>query len=199
MGTDISPWAIKRDGGYTVENAAVFPDLQARKLGSKGYGDKQYPAHVLRYYPYGSYNYGIENTKITKIAAAQIGNKGGRKFGSWYGFKSRVEWCAIYVSWCADQCGYIKSGTIPKFSLVSDGSNWFKTHHRWQKRSYKPSPGDIIFFDWQPNGSSDHVDIVEKCDGKTVYTIERNSGDQCRRRQYSVGSVNIYGYGVPKY
>jgi hypothetical protein len=76
------PWAVKWDAGYIVENAAAFSDLQAKKRGSKGYGGKQYPTHVLRYYPYGSYTYGISNTKITKVAAVQIGNKGGRKFWS---------------------------------------------------------------------------------------------------------------------
>jgi hypothetical protein len=110
-----------------------------------------------------------------------------------------VEWCAIYVSWCADQCGYIKSGTIPKFSLVQSGVNWFKDKGQWQRRGYKPRPGDIIFFDWGSGGEADHVGIVEKCNGSTVYTIEGNSGDQCRRRNYSVQSGYIIGYGVPKY
>jgi len=192
-------WAVKRDGGYTVENAVVFSEEQVRKHGWSSYGDKQYAAHVLRYYPYGSYNYGIGNTAITKVAAQQIGNKGGRKFWSWYGFHSRVEWCAIYVSWCADQCGYIKSGTIPKFAAVQSGIDWFKSKGQWQRRGYKPKPGDIIFFDWGSDGAADHVGIVEKCDGSTVYTIEGNSGDQCRKRSYGVKSSYIYGYGIPKY
>ena len=78
-------WAIKRDGGYTVENASVFSDEQAKKHGWSGYGDKQYPAHVLRYYPYGSYNIGVGNGVIVQVAAQQIGNHGGKKFWSWYG------------------------------------------------------------------------------------------------------------------
>lgn len=156
-------------------------------------------AHVLRYYPYGSYNIGVGNTKITQVATAQIGNHGGKKFWSWYGFNGRVEWCACYVSWCTDQCGYIKAGIIPKFSLVTDGVNWFKSKNQWQKRTYKSAPGDIIFFDWGGNGTCDHVGIVEKCDGKRVYTIEGNTSDQCARRSYPVGYYEIYGYGVPKY
>ena len=192
-------WAIARDGGYTVENASDFSDMQAKKHGWKSYGDKQYPAHVLRYYPYGNYNYGIGNGKIVSVAAQQIGNKGGQKFWSWYGFHGRVEWCACFVSWCADQCGYIQSGTIPKFAAVGNGISWFKSHHQWQTRSYKPSAGDVIFFDWGGDGSPDHVGLVEKCDGRTVYTIEGNSSDSCRRRSYPVGGRQIYGYGVPKY
>lgn len=192
-------WAIKRDGGYTVENASVFSDEQAKKHGWSGYGDKQYPAHVLRYYPYGSYNIGVGNGVIVQVAAQQIGNHGGKKFWSWYGFSGRVEWCACYVSWCADQCGYIKSGTIPKFAGVGDGVDWFKERGQFQRNTYKPAPGDIIFFDWGADGTRDHVGIVEKCDGRYVYTIEGNTSDMCARRTYSVGSSQIYGYGVPKY
>ena len=192
-------WAIARDGGYTVENASDFSDMQAKKHGWKSYGDKQYPAHILRYYPYGNYNYGIGNGKIVSVAARQIGNKGGRKFWSWYGFHSRVEWCACFVSWCSDQCGYIKAGIMPKSAGVGGMISFYKNKHQWQTRSYKPSAGDVIFFDWGGDGSPDHVGLVEKCDGRTVYTIEGNSSDTCRRRSYPVGGRQIYGYGVPKY
>lgn len=192
-------WAVKRDGGYTVENAEAFSNEQAKKHGWSSYGDKQYVSHVLRYYPFGNYNYGIGNGVITKIAASQIGNKGGAPYWSWYGFKGRVEWCACFVSWCANEGGYIQSGIIPKFSGCGDGANWFKTRGQWQSRSYKPSAGDIIFFDWDGNGTPNHVGIVEKCDGRTVTTIEGNSGDACKRRTYSVGASVIYGYGVPTY
>ena len=199
FGNGYISWAIKRDKGYTVANASAFSDEQAKKHGWKSYGDKQYVSHVLRYYPYGNYNYGIGNTVIVGIAKKQVGNVGGEKFWKWYGFKSHVHWCACFVSWCADQGGYIKSGTIPKFSLVSDGISWFKGKGRWQKRSYKPASGDIIFFDWEGDGKADHVGIVERCDGKTLYTIEGNSSNKCKQNSYSVGSGVIYGYGVPKY
>ncbi|MBR0455694.1 MAG: lysozyme family protein, partial [Firmicutes bacterium] len=111
-------WAIKRDGGYTVANAIAFSDMQAKKHGWDSYGDKQYPAHVLRYYPYGSYNIGVGNTAVVQVAAKEIGNHGGKKFWSWYGYSSRVAGCGCSVSWCETKCGYIKSGTIPKFSSV---------------------------------------------------------------------------------
>ena len=142
---------------------------------------------------------GTGDTLIVRVATAQIGNRGGKKFWSWYGYDSRVDWCAIFVSWCADQCGYIKSGTIPKFAGVPYGVDWFKGKGQFQKRTYIPAPGDIIFIDWGGDGTRDHVGIVERCDGKTVYTVEGNSGDACKRQSYSVGSKTIFGYGVPKY
>ena len=192
-------WAIKKDGGYTVANAIAFSDMQAKKHGWKSYGDKQYPAHVLRYYPYGSYNIGIGNTAIVQVAAKELGNHGGKKFWSWYGYNSRVSWCGCFVSWCEDRCGYIKSGTVPKFSYVPDIVDWAKNHHHWQSRNYKPSPGDIIIIDWYADGTRDHVGLVERCDGRTVYTIEGNRSDAVRRGSYRVGSYTICGYCVPKY
>ena len=192
-------WAVNRDGGYTVENASTFSDNQAARLGWSSYGDKQYVSHVLRYYPYGRYNYGIGNEVIVNVAAEQLGNEGGAKFWSWYGFNGRVEWCACFVSWCADQCGYIEGGIIPKFAGVGTGIDFFQARNQWQRPGYEPSAGDIIFFDWEPDGLCDHVGIVESCDGTYVYTIEGNTSDMCARRQYLVNSIYIYGYGVPGY
>ena len=60
-------------------------------------------------------------------------------------------------------------------------------------------PGDIIFFDWDVDGELDHVGIVEYCDGSTVHTIEGNSGNACKQREYSLYSVVIRGYGTPAY
>ena len=180
-------------------NAAAFSEEQAKKHGWSSYGDKQYVAHVLRYYPYGNYNIGVGNTKITQVAAQQIGNVGGKKYWSWYGFNTHVEWCACFVSWCADQCGYLESGIIPKFASVTEGARWFKDKNQWQRSGYHPAPGDIIFFDWKADGTCDHVGIVEKSDDETVYTIEGNSLNMCRRKSYPVNSMMIYGYGVPKY
>ena len=79
--------------------------------------------------------------------------------------------CACFVSWCAEQCGYLDAGILPKFSYCDSGIAWFQERGQWQGRGYVPSPGDIIFFDYDHNGSANHVGIVESCDGSTVYTI----------------------------
>ena len=140
---------------------------------------------------------------IVTVALSQVGNAGGQPYWSWYGFDSRVEWCACFVSWCADQCGYIDSGVIPKFAGCVNGVQWFKDRDQWQDGSFEPSPGQIIFFDWDNKGSSgpqdgqsDHVGIVEKCENGIVYTVEGNAGDSCRQNQYPVGQYEILGYGV---
>ena len=145
--------------------------------------------------------YGISysSDQIVTVALSQVGNVGGEPYWSWYGFNSRVEWCACFVSWCANECGYIDSGVIPKFAGCVNGVQWFKDRGQWLDGSAEPVPGMIIFFDWESDGETDHVGIVEKVENGIVYTVEGNSGDSCRINQYSVGNYQIYGYGVPQY
>lgn len=192
-------WAQEHYKGYSTANALEFSDLMAKKKGWSSYGDSNYVLNVLRYYPIGRAFTAGGNQVIVEIASAQVGNKGGQPYWSWYGFKSRIAWCACYVSWCADQCGYIDAGIIPKFSLCSDGVAWFKKNGQWQDRNYVPQAGDLIFFDWEGDGRCNHVGIVEKCEDGVVYTIEGNSGNACKRQHYPVGSKKIYGYGCPMY
>lgn len=149
--------------------------------------------------------YGADD-QIVAVALSQIGNVGGQPYWSWYGFGSRVEWCACFVSWCADQCGYIDAGVIPKYAGCVNGVEWFRSRNQWAERDTEPSPGMIIFYDWDNKGSSgpqdgqsDHTGIVEKVENGRVYTIEGNSGDSCQERSYPIGWYEILGYGVPAY
>ena len=199
-------WAIRRYGGYDVTNALEFSENMKAQLGTSVYGDPQYVYHVLRYYPYGRALNRIGDQTIVEVAASQLGNVGGEPYWSWYGFESRVSWCACFVSWCADQCGYIDAGIIPKFSGCVTGVNWFQGQNRWLDGSAEPNPGMIIFFDWDNKGGSgpqdglaDHVGIVQRVENGIVYTIEGNSGDSCRQNQYPVGHYEILGYGVIAY
>lgn len=136
---------------------------------------------------------------MVAVAQSQIGQTGGQPYWSWYGFGSRVEWCAIFASWCADQCGYIDAGIVPKFAGCGVGVQWFQNRGQWLPGSATPEPGMLIFFQWYGSDSSiaDHVGIVESVADGRVYTIEGNSGDQVRRNSYPVGFGEIKGYGVP--
>ena len=80
------------------------------------------------------------------MALSQLGNVGGRPYWSWYGFESRVDWCACFVSWCANECGYLDTGVIPRFASCSIGLQWFRERGLWRDHSYEPRPGDLIFF-----------------------------------------------------
>jgi len=144
--------------------------------------------------------------EIVAVALSQVGNVGGQPYWSWYGFNSRVEWCACFVSWCANECGYIDAGIIPKFASCARGAQWFKDRNQWQEKHYEPRPGDVVFFDWDSKGSSgpqdgrpDHVGIVERVEDGVIYTVEGNSGNRCRQRSYSVGHYEIFGFGTPLY
>ena len=150
----------------------------------------------------------IPNSQIVLVAKAQIGNEGGEKFWRWYGFEEYVHWCCCYVSWCANECGYIEKGIIPKFAACDNGINWFKEKNQWHDRGegYYPIIGDIIFFFFfyekgNQSGISDHVGIVTRTDitNRTIYTIEGNTSNKCAERMYSLDDVQVMGYGSPKY
>ncbi len=153
---------------------------------------------------------GVSSAVIVNTALTQLGNVGGEKFWSWYGFTGWQNWCACFVSWCADQCGYVEAGICPKFAgCTSQGVPWFKERGLWQERGYVPSAGDYIFIDWNGSGDYDHVGLVEKCEDGVVYTVEGNrntdaagvSYDEgiCIRSSYGVNSTYIAGYGTPSY
>ena len=130
-------------------------------------------------------------------------------YGKWYGMNYQP-WCAMFVSWCANQSGILvtkdtpkdKDGKIPppyipKFASVYLGQEWYKDNGRYMSRSsgYVPKAGDTIFF--SKNGQN-HVGIVTGYDPNTkkVYTIEGNSSDSVARRNYSLSDTYIQGYGV---
>ena len=134
------------------------------------------------------------NQAVVDIAKSQVGNVGGQPYWSWYGFTSRVEWCACFVSWCYGQM----SLSEPRFAACqSQGIPWFQSHGQWGGRDYANiAPGDAIFFDWDLDGSADHVGIVVGTDGSRVYTVEGNSGDACKIKSYSLTYECIKGYGL---
>ena len=134
------------------------------------------------------------NTAIVDLAKRQVGNVGGYPYWSWYGFNSRVEWCACFVSWCYGQMGLSE----PRFAACqSQGIPWFTSHGQWGARGYENiAPGDAIFFDWDLDGSADHVGLVIGRDEGRVYTVEGNSGDACKVKSYPLDYACIKGYGL---
>ena len=177
--------------GKTAQEAAAelgFTDVQLRYL------------EALLSDEYAQFWYGLPlggSDDIVQVALSQVGNVGGEPYWSWFGFSYRVEWCACFVSWCADQCGYLDAGILPKFAGVYGGIAWFQERGQWRDRDYIPETGTIIFFDWYGDNDPDHVGIVEYCDGAYVHTIEGNtSGDVCKQNVYVVGEYDIYGYGI---
>ena len=134
------------------------------------------------------------NPQLVELAKGQVGNVGGAPYWSWYGFDSRVAWCACFVSWCYGQAGLSE----PHFAACqSQGVPWFTSHGQWGARGYENiAPGDAIFFDWDLDESADHVGLVIGTDGNRVYTVEGNSGDACKIKSYPLDYACIKGYGL---
>ncbi len=147
---------------------------------------------------------GQGSSELVNLALSQLGNEGGEKFWRWAGLDERCAWCALFVSWCADQTGLMASGQIPYFSFVSDGVDWFKEKGRWIDGSEVNSsnydkliqPGMIIFFDWEPDGKPNHVGIVTKVSDGNIYTVEGNRGDAVAEGSYSADSIYVFGFGT---
>lgn len=153
--------------------------------------------------------YGIKSgeTAIIEVAASQIGNEGGEPYWSMFGFTSRIAWCACFVTWCGNECGYIENGIMPYSIGCVVSMNWYKERGQWIDGNEEPVPGMIIFYDWDDpdgefgpqDGKPDHTGIVAKVENGIVWTIEGNSGDACRMNQHPVGEYVIMGYGCPRY
>ena len=158
---------------------------------------------------WGTVLYGIKSgeTAIIEVAVSQIGNVGGEPYWSYFGFTSRIAWCACFVSWCGNECGYIENGIIPNTISCVTSMNWYKERKQWIDGNQEPLPGMIIFYDWDDpdgefgpqDGKPDHTGIVEKVENGVIWIIEGNSGDSCRRSQHTVGEYVIMGYGWPRY
>ena len=183
---------------------------------AEGYGfteEQKETMRALLSYEYramwGTVLYGIKSgdTAIIEVAASQLGNVGGEPYWSYFGYTSRISWCACFVSWCGNECGYIENGIMPKSISCVASMNWYKERGQWIDGNNEPLPGMIIFYDWDDpdgefgpqDGKPDHTGIVEKVEKGVVCVIEGNSGDSCRRSQHTDGEYVIMGYGCPRY
>lgn len=121
-----------------------------------------------------------------------------------YKMPYNVAWCATFVSAVSVKLGY--TDIIPTECGCERMIELFKKIGSWvENENRTPKPGDIIFYDWDDNGSgdnkgwSDHVGIVEKVSGGKITVIEGNYSNAVKRRTIAVNAKYIRGYGVPKY
>lgn len=121
-----------------------------------------------------------------------------------YAVKYVDAWCATFVSAVAIKCD--ATSIIPTECGCNQMIELFKEIGCWvENENRKPEAGDIIFYDWQDKGngdnkgSSDHVGIVQKVSGSTIYVIEGNYDNSVKIRKIAVNGRYIRGYGVPKY
>ena len=132
------------------------------------------------------------------------GRKGGDKYRQWYtGKADGANWCATFVSWCADQAGILNTA-IPKFQSCDAGVKWFKDKNQFDYVSRYggsglPARGKIIFFCKGNKNDSTHVGIVTKVEGNKVYTVEGNTSNTVKERSYDTNNSRILGYASPNY
>lgn len=150
-----------------------------------------------------TYAYGTGES-IVAVAIGEIGYHEGAgnqtKYGEYTGTNG-LSWCHAFVSWCANECGFVDMGIFPKTASCETGRQWFISHQEYQVSdgSYEPQPGDIIYFDYDHVGVSHHVGIVEYTENGVVHTIEGNKNDQVMRAHYDLTYAGIMGYGQPAY
>lgn len=121
-----------------------------------------------------------------------------------YKVKYTDDWCATFISAVAKACGmtdfiFPECGCERMIKLYQNAG-------RWQENdAYVPQPGDIIFYDWQDNGTgdnkgfSDHVGIVVAVNGTVIKLIEGNLSNKVAYRNLLVNAQYIRGYGLPDF
>lgn len=133
--------------------------------------------------------------EFLRVAKSQIGYteiKGGiTKYGEWYG-NPKGDWCAMFVSWCANQVGVLNK-LIPKYAGCGTGYNWYKKKGLIVS---VPKSGDIGFLKPTIKGAtSSHTFIVESVSGNTITTIEGNLSNKVKRTKRKLNATNILGFG----
>ena len=188
---------------YSEVSAQRYQEIMMEEY-PDGYGDAQYVQHILQFWdPNTNTNRmtGMGSNKMVEVALSQVSsaNDGGAKFWQYMGFGSRVPWCAAFISWCADQCGYIDTGLV-EYTAAADPTYYIQREQYFTRsEGYAPLPGDLIYFDWEQDGEIDHVGIVEYVQEGIVYTIEGNSGDAVQTLSYYLNDPQIDGFACPAY
>ncbi|MBS2035350.1 CHAP domain-containing protein [bacterium] len=107
---------------------------------------------------------------------------------------STTPWCAAFAINILKDAGILDTSGLKNPNYCPEIVNWAKQKGIWMERGSTPKPGDAILFDWEGDGTSDHIGIVEKVEGGKITTIEGNSSDSVKRNSYEVGSTKILGF-----
>ncbi len=137
---------------------------------------------------------GYKESAINFVVNEKGERRGYTRYGDWYG-NDHAAWCAMFVSFC------LHYADVPEayFPVEANCGRWIrdlKARSLYLRAGeYEPQPGDLVFFDWEGDGVSDHVGLVEKAGGK-LYTIEGNKENRVMRAEYELNDRAICGYGT---
>ena len=128
---------------------------------------------------------------LLAAAAKEVGTREGRdkngnwnnrvKYNDWYanhplikdsGFLTTA-WCAVFVSWVANQVGVLGS-LIPMHAWTPSGLAWFQKRGL-VTRGKGAKVGDVFYVYYPSQGRVAHVGLVERVEGNYIYTIEGNT------------------------
>lgn len=163
---------------------------------ANAYSDK-YSGVECEIEQYEFYDEASIRNEMVEIAESQLGHVGGLPYAE----DDDEPWCTEFAVWCANQVGGVHDELVPDATYSGALKRWFDKRGQWYDADsgYLPLPGDIILYDWDGDGSTDHTGVVEEVDSKRVYTIEGNVGNKCRRQSHSIDAECIAGYCVPEY
>ena len=146
--------------------------------------------------------------KLIAVASKEVGvcePSGDDKYTKWYNaqngtsFAMNTPWCCIFVSWCANKAG-VPTSIIKYFASCTQMTNWFISKGLYKKRGeYTPRSGEIIMYDWDYSGDSDHVGIVESVENGYAVVIEGNYSKCVKRRRVNLSSSNVRGFCIPDF
>lgn len=199
---------IERNGQYSFDDSRLYAREKANgKTVSFNHSVASDLGYTWRYeYKNMFYAQIISNNivadigRMAEVAVKEIGTITGEKYWRWAGFTRPMEWSVVFVSWVADQVGYLDQGRVLNTSNARNMMQWFQEQEKFTppNEDYQPQSGDIVFFDWNGGGTGkDHVGIVEFSGEGIVQVIEGNSDKRVRRRTYALDSSVISGYGTP--
>lgn len=107
---------------------------------------------------------------------------------------STTPWCAAFAINLMKEHGVLDTEGLSNPNYCPTIKSWAQKKGIWAGRGHTPKPGDAILFDWQKDGTSDHIGIVEKVENGKIITIEGNSSDSVKRNTYELNSPKIDGF-----
>lgn len=124
---------------------------------------------------------------------------GYTRYGAWYGVP-HGDWCGMFASFCLN---YAEVKGMPhNYGVRPWIEDLTKLGLYYTAKETTAQKGNLIFFDWDADGLSDHVGIVAEVQepqehtGASVKTIEGNSGNAVRYQHYDPNDPVILGYGL---
>ncbi len=145
--------------------------------------------------------------KLVERAANEVGYKqdasGLTKYGQWWAGKvgdsafEKAKWSSMFLAWCGNEIG-LSDEQYGYYACSDYWVTWFKNNNAYHEvKDYTPQVGDMIFFDYDQNGTSDHNGIVKSTANGKVYAIEGNIDGEVKECEYDLSDNRLKGYGTP--